>query len=366
MKRLLLPVTLALALTGCANQQPPTANPFVGPTTVPPPGTNTYSNGAPNSYYPGAPNITFPQTSPTQAAPPVNQQPLPGNGGSQYAPPAGGYNYRSSSRQSLSVPTPARSASRVSPPSFTEPQPTRAAEGTTTLAADLVPEPMDDTTAAARQENPAAIDLAAETLAGRQRVVRTLQPRSQAQAAEAEQVAIPRPALGAAPREPRLLDVAEDAIDIMDLPAASASSASGGTQSKSAAQGFRLVSGAEASGQSSEVATAVGFSKPKTDPPQTRSAAQVSYGHASDYAWIRGKLEYSQIDRQWKLRYIPVEGETDDFGGSVVVSNPSALTGHERGDFVEIAGRLVDREVKKGFAPTYEVSTVATRVEPAQ
>ena len=82
------------------------------------------------------------------------------------------------------------------------------------------------------------------------------------------------------------------------------------------------------------------------------------YGYDSDYRWVRGQLEYSQIDRQWKLRYIPIDGETDSFGGSVVLSDPALLSGCERGDFIEAHGKIADREVQKGYAPTYEVAQV--------
>jgi len=88
-------------------------------------------------------------------------------------------------------------------------------------------------------------------------------------------------------------------------------------------------------------------------------APRGNYAHDPGYGWLRGRLEYSQADRRWKLRYIPVEGATDNFGGSVVIANPAAISGYERGDFVEIRGRLKSADSgDRGFAPEYEVSQV--------
>ena len=88
------------------------------------------------------------------------------------------------------------------------------------------------------------------------------------------------------------------------------------------------------------------------------SSTLALYGYDPNYAWLRGKLEYSQVDRQWKLRYIPVEGDGDDYGGSVALSDSAALSGYERGDLVEVHGRVQSQQVKKGFAPLYEVADI--------
>jgi hypothetical protein len=81
------------------------------------------------------------------------------------------------------------------------------------------------------------------------------------------------------------------------------------------------------------------------------------YGYAPQYEWLRGKLEFSESDHHWKLRYIPVDGVTDSFGGSVILTDTPLLSGYERGDFVEVAGKLISASPDKHtFAPTYEVS----------
>jgi hypothetical protein len=93
--------------------------------------------------------------------------------------------------------------------------------------------------------------------------------------------------------------------------------------------------------------------KPEVFAPTSR------YDYDPQYKWIRGKLEYSQIARQWKLRYIPIDGETDQFGGSVILSDTSLLSGYERGDFVEVHGRLESTSATdSGYSPEYHISQI--------
>jgi len=85
---------------------------------------------------------------------------------------------------------------------------------------------------------------------------------------------------------------------------------------------------------------------------------RAKYGHDPQYEWLKGKLEYSQIDSHWKLRYIPVDGDTDQYGGSVVLADTSLLGELERGDFVEIRGKLRRRSGQRGYAPEYEATKI--------
>jgi len=123
--------------------------------------------------------------------------------------------------------------------------------------------------------------------------------------------------------------------------------------------GFRLVSAVEEPGRVESV-------PPKGDPSVVAAqfTSQANYGHDADYAWLRGKLEYSQIDLQWKLRYIPIGGTTDEFGGSVVLPDPAVISGCERGDFVEARGRIRKADPQRGYSPIYEVASVE-RFHPA-
>lgn len=84
------------------------------------------------------------------------------------------------------------------------------------------------------------------------------------------------------------------------------------------------------------------------------------YAWTDDYSRLRGQLEYLERDHCWKLRYIPVDRETDKFGGSVVIKDSESLSGFERGDFVEVRGRIAKQpEEGADFAPVYEVATIS-------
>jgi hypothetical protein len=97
--------------------------------------------------------------------------------------------------------------------------------------------------------------------------------------------------------------------------------------------------------------------QPATNPLRPRSA---QYAFAPDYSWLQGRLEHSEASGQWKLRYIPIDGTTDKYGGSVIVDNPQALGDLASGDYVRIRGELLEGE-RDGvtFAPVYRI--VATQ-----
>ncbi|MDA7977753.1 MAG: hypothetical protein MPJ50_03155 [Pirellulales bacterium] len=106
----------------------------------------------------------------------------------------------------------------------------------------------------------------------------------------------------------------------------------------------------------------VSYSRQFTAPDRSSSSSRGSYGRDDNYAWLRGQLEYSQSDRRWKLRYIPITGETDEFGGSVILAD-AAMSDFRDGEFVTVHGQLDNQEIERGgFAPTFHVQQIA-RVE---
>lgn len=81
------------------------------------------------------------------------------------------------------------------------------------------------------------------------------------------------------------------------------------------------------------------------------------YSYDPAYGWLRGRLEYSEVARRWKLRYIPIDGRVDQYGGSVVLGESTLLSGRQKGDFVEVRGRLLTGENGHwGYAPVYQVA----------
>jgi len=206
---------------------------------------------------------------------------------------------------------------------------------------------------------------AGEKLARGEPVIRVLQPRPKA-AASSSHSGVSHSAVALAASRPRRLRIPQKAIDIMDLPTAGGSASPKPARSASGSSGFRLVSGTEGPNDSEKVTVADGSSGSAAAGEKSgQFAPRGSYGHDPEYGWLRGKLEHSQIDRHWKLRYIPIDGATDKFGGSVVLSNPSVLAGCERGHFIEARGKLGAVDPKKGFAPLYQVAEVKRLSKPA-
>ncbi len=79
------------------------------------------------------------------------------------------------------------------------------------------------------------------------------------------------------------------------------------------------------------------------------------YGHAEDYSWLKGKLEYSAARKQWKLRYVPLDGNTDEYGGSVVLNEVDSSQ-YSDGDFVAVRGWLGERDAEASdYSTSYHV-----------
>jgi hypothetical protein len=94
--------------------------------------------------------------------------------------------------------------------------------------------------------------------------------------------------------------------------------------------------------------------------PATAASSRGEYGHSTDYQRLSGSLEYSHATRQWKLRYIPIDGQTDAYGGSVVIADGAALEGFRPGEFVTVEGEIVsEKTASSRFAPKYQVRRVA-------
>jgi hypothetical protein len=99
-------------------------------------------------------------------------------------------------------------------------------------------------------------------------------------------------------------------------------------------------------------------------PRKLPSPPVARYGYQTEYSWLKGKLERSRSTGEWKLRYIPIDGDTDRYGGSVVIDNADAIADFQPGDFVAIAGRIGSTsDDSGGFAPTYVVQRIKPLVE---
>jgi hypothetical protein len=90
--------------------------------------------------------------------------------------------------------------------------------------------------------------------------------------------------------------------------------------------------------------------------------AGAHYAYARDYGWLRGQLEYSPAGDEWKLRYVPIDGETDGFGGSVVLAGELPRS-FRPGDFVVAQGFPDSNGTRRGFAPLYQLRGIEHQAE---
>ena len=83
-------------------------------------------------------------------------------------------------------------------------------------------------------------------------------------------------------------------------------------------------------------------------------------GHAADYSWLTGQLQYVHADGGlWVLRYASV-GEQDKFGGSVILAPTVNMKNFREGDLVSVRGDIVNEARASLFAggPLYRPSSV--------
>lgn len=301
MKRRL--AVVALALLGTACQGPPrTADPFRY-TRIPPPGTNQIGViGQPPSTY--DPSLMQP---PTVTVPPSAGDPYhtPGAWGSPAAAPA--------AVPGVVVPP---TGGAIAPGGATTPTNSPGYPSQLNQRGPPRRRSLEDSSGAVVQ-------------ASYSKVIRstTAKPKSSSQATT-DAVDDSRSVVTTG--KPARFPGADEAIDIMDLPRAPRRSAmrlAGSPQSDDADRVVR---------------------KPPADD---------YYGHDPSYNRLRGKLERSLISGQWKLRYIPIDGETDAHGGSVVLGGPLP-SNFNPGDLVEVQGQLSGESQGGGFAPAYQVTAI--------
>jgi hypothetical protein len=80
-------------------------------------------------------------------------------------------------------------------------------------------------------------------------------------------------------------------------------------------------------------------------------------GHAADYSWLSGEVEYWRVVNGWRLRYA-CPPETDAYGGSVTLrAEGNKLAGLEDGQRVVVRGHLVT-PASGGAVVVYEVEAI--------
>ncbi|HEV3119306.1 MAG TPA: hypothetical protein VGY58_19785 [Gemmataceae bacterium] len=88
----------------------------------------------------------------------------------------------------------------------------------------------------------------------------------------------------------------------------------------------------------------------------TPLAGATRTGHAADYTWLYGQLQYWPLHKTWRLRYAGID-TVDPYGGSVTLTADLRPTDLKDGQYVRVEGRLADPEAR-GISPAYKVESI--------
>ena len=363
MRLLAIPIAVLL-LAGCTSSQP--GNPFMR-TTVPPPGTGAAITPGAQPYYPAggtAPpfNGGAPATAPpVQAMPPAAAPAVPPM--NKYAPP-GGFSFPQSSidRPKAVSPTTtdlsaggtalARRPTPAQPTLATVTSPTLATVPGTLAAADAKPlssaAPAADASVklASNDSDDNAIPAADGDAKPSIRIVESKSTNDDSGDESAAQTADTRasPTLRLTATEPADAPI----TDISDLP-------------KTAVQTAAAQSRIAGSGQRATFANYAQRVTPASAPASSPAAAAPGqrYAQSNNYTTLSGRLEYLQSSERWKLRYIPIDGQTDAYGGSVLLDNPTLMAKFKPGDFVTVQGSVSSQATdNRGYSPLYDLQNI--------
>ncbi len=88
----------------------------------------------------------------------------------------------------------------------------------------------------------------------------------------------------------------------------------------------------------------------------TDITANPAFGHAPDYSWLVGELQFLHVRNVWKVRYASLEDE-DRYGGSVTLVDAGTMTGFKDGQLVRVEGQMVNPDAR-GACPPYRVRSI--------
>jgi hypothetical protein len=99
----------------------------------------------------------------------------------------------------------------------------------------------------------------------------------------------------------------------------------------------------------------------QTSANESRPAAD--HGHAEDYSWLTGELEYIHGRNLWRLRYAPPH-EEDKYGGTVVLVGDDLPADRKSGQIVRVEGQLANPESSEAHPPYWVRSMQVLKPAP--
>lgn len=98
-------------------------------------------------------------------------------------------------------------------------------------------------------------------------------------------------------------------------------------------------------------------------PPSAPCGPKIVPGHAPDYSWLIGEIEFLQTRGDWRLRYGNAEDE-DRYGGTVTLGGDNLPTDSQSGQLVRVEGYLVNPQASEP-RPLYWVQSLSVLKAPA-
>ncbi len=98
--------------------------------------------------------------------------------------------------------------------------------------------------------------------------------------------------------------------------------------------------------------------------PLAENGPPAGFGHAEDYSWLSGELQFIQARNVWRLRYAPFEQE-GRYGGTVLLVGDGLPTNCQAGQIVRVEGQLVNPETDEARPPYWVRSFKVLKVAPA-
>jgi hypothetical protein len=339
MKRTWAALLAATALVGCRSAQS-TTNPFLR-TTVPPPATAPAVVVPGEPFTPGVVTPAAPAAVVPMAPPPVVAPPMVAPPRDKFSPPGGSFQYNQSSIDRSK----GAGAQAVQLASYSQPSGSASRD---TVAREARAAPCATAPIAAATGTPG-------------NMIRILPPRTEPSVVAVAATQEFKPSSSSNPlMRVTVEDGGQDADDGQADVADEDTESEGPEVRQVAAVAPRANWDATAQDEEAEE-SAPDESQPEAQTAST-SGGNAGYAFSPDYGWLRGRLEYSQTVRQWKLRYIPIDGQTDQYGGSVKLPTSEALASFKPGDMVAVRGSLATEAAPTGsFAPLY----VLAHIEPA-
>ncbi|MBV9125506.1 MAG: hypothetical protein JO112_19330 [Planctomycetes bacterium] len=91
-------------------------------------------------------------------------------------------------------------------------------------------------------------------------------------------------------------------------------------------------------------------------PSLNDTSSSSGFGHAPDYSWLTGELQFIHAHNVWHLRYASL-GMEDRYGGSVALVETGSMSGFKSGQMVRVEGVMVNPD-SHGPSPLYRVRSL--------